>query len=203
MSKKEVINTPEQPVVRKTKKQRAAELPIAAREALPEDLNFVFNSWLISFKQSKTLQNVEGAFYYQGQHNIIERCLRQSETLMLVDANKTEDIYGYIVYQQIDGIFTLHFAYIKHIYRGLGLFRHMLSLVRSDNSVLGLYTHDTKAARHVGDRFNLYYNPYVLFERLEKLPENAIKVSPQELERQAEAQRIHEKIEASIADKEG
>jgi hypothetical protein len=203
MSKKEVIITPVPVPAKKTKKERAAELPIMAREALPEDLNFVFNSWLISYKQSKTLANLDGAFYYQGQHNIIERCLRQSQVLMLVDANKTEDIYSYIVYQEIDGIFTVHFAYVKHLFRGLGLFKHMLDLTKGPGNSVGLYTHDTKSARHVGDKHNLYYNPYILFERLEKLPENAIKVSPQELERQAEAQRLHEKIEASIAEKEG
>ena len=147
-----------------------SKLPIKTREALPEDLNFIFNSWLSSFKGSKFIHNVPAPFYFQGQHKVIERILRQAKTLLLVDANHSENIYAYIVYEHIEGIFCVHYAYTKHTYRGLGLFHKLFTLTRGGESTAGMYTHDSSCARFVFDKYNLFCNPYILFEHLKPLP---------------------------------
>lgn len=145
------------------------ELPLKTREALPEDLNFIFNSWISSYRRAKHNNNIPAPFYFHGQHKVIERVLRQAKTLLLVDANHTENIYAYMIYEEIEGIFCVHYAYTKNVYRGFGMQRKLLSLVRSNESA-GIYTQDSPAARFVADKANLYHNPYIIVEHLKPLP---------------------------------
>lgn len=148
-------------------------LPIVVRDALPEDLNFIFNSWLVSYKHSRNNLNIAHPFYYQGQHKVCERILRQAHTLVLADKNINDNIFGYVIYEFVDGVYVLHYAYTKHTYRNLGLFHHMLKLTRGEQTT-GIYTHDSKNARYVGDKVGLYYNPYTLFDRLKPLPDQEL-----------------------------
>jgi len=150
--------------------QNLDQLPIKTREALPEDLNFIFNSWISSFKNAKPNHNVPAPFYFQGQHKVIERILRQAKTLLLVDANHSENIYAYIVYEHIEGIYCVHYAYTKHTYRGLRMFHKLFTATRGGASTAGMYTQDTACARFVGEKYNLFCNPFVLMEHLKPLP---------------------------------
>lgn len=154
----------------KQKQDALEKLNLKMREALPEDLNFIFNSWISSFKRSKCNHNVPAATYFQGQHKVIERILRQSSTLLLVEGKHTENILAYIVFEMVEGVFCVHYAYVKNTYRGFGLLRKLLLTVREGNNTGGFYTHDTTCARFVADKFNLFCNPYILHEFLKPLP---------------------------------
>lgn len=152
-------------------KQAALDkLDLKLREALPEDLNFIFHSWISSFKRAKCNHNVPAATYFQSQHKIIERILRQSQTLLLVEGQHTANIMAYIVWEMVDGVFCVHYAYVKNTYRGFGLLRKLILTVRQGNSSGGFYTHDPSCARFIADKFNLYCNPYILHEYLKPLP---------------------------------
>ena len=144
-------------------------LPVAIRSAMPEDLNFIFNSWLVSYRNGKPTHNIDNPFYYAGQHKLMERIIRQSKILLAVDAENTEDIYGYLIWEEIDGVFVMHYAYVKQTFRRLGLIHKLLKEAGRNSELTGIYTHDSKCAKFVGQRLNLYYNPYVLFECLKPL----------------------------------
>jgi hypothetical protein len=155
-------------------------LPLALREMENQDISFVFNSWMTSYRGSKNLMSVAQPFYFNGQHKLIERLLMHSKSLLLVDKDNPSSIYSYIVYEIIDGIFVMHYAYTKQTFRKLGLFRRLLTAAGFQNT--GLYTHESKVARYVGDKLNLFYNPYLLFGPSEppkietaKIPEEVLK----------------------------
>lgn len=137
-------------------------LPIAFREIENQDISFVFNSWMTSYRQSKNLVSVAQPFYFNGQHKLIEKILSKAKGLLLVDKDNPSQIYSYLVYEFIDGIFVMHYAYTKQTFRKLGLLRRMLEKAGFSSS--GLYTHESKVARYVGDKLNLFYNPYLLFD---------------------------------------
>lgn len=146
------------------------QIPYKLREALPEDLNFIFHSWISSYKSGKPNHNTPPPFYFQGQHKVIERILRQAKTLLLVEAEHSENVFAYIVYEEIEGIFVLHYAYTKRLYRGFKMIKKLLSEVRKDDKVAGIYTQDSASARFVADKINLFHNPYILMEYLNPLP---------------------------------
>lgn len=162
--------------------KRSEKLPILFRDPHPADLNFIFNSWLQSFKGSKVLDHISQEFYYQGQHQVIERILRQANIKMLVNSEQTEDIYGYIIFEEIEGIFVMHYAYLKQTFRYLGLFRRMLNEFKPGEGA-GFYTHNSKCAYYVGQKFNLFYNPYILHRFLKPLPDQFDSAKKQEVEK--------------------
>lgn len=141
-------------------------LPLAFRQAGEQDVSFLFNSWMTSFRQAPSLQRVAQPFYFNGQHKLIERILAQSQVLLVVDKDTPHNIYSYIVYEKVEGVLVLHYAYTKQTFRKLGLFKKLLAEAGHTREVAGLYTHESKISKYVGDHVNMYYNPYLLFECL-------------------------------------
>ena len=49
--------------------------PIVFRYGAGEDKNFIFNSWLKSFRKSPVNRRISGEVYFRSQANTIERLL--------------------------------------------------------------------------------------------------------------------------------
>ncbi len=141
-------------------------LPLAFRQAGEQDISFLFNSWMTSYRQAPSLQRVAQPFYFNGQHKLIERILAQAQVLLVVDKDTPNNIYSYIVYERVEGVFVLHYAYTKQTFRKLNLFRKLLAEAGHTQEVAGLYTHESKISKYVGDHVNMFFNPYILFECL-------------------------------------
>lgn len=154
------------------------ELPIAVREIFPEEHNFVLNSWIKSGYRSKQMECVAKEIYTLNQHEVITSLLVRSNVLVAQELDKPENLYGYIVYDYIDGIFVLHYAYVKQFFRGLGVFRTMLEHADFNATSAGFYTHHTKICDKIMPNLNMLYNPYLLinpkFSPLCKNPERKL-----------------------------
>lgn len=137
-------------------------LPIAVREIFPEEHNFVLNSWIKSGHRSRNFEAVAKEIYTLNQHEVITSLLTRSKVLVAQELDKPENLYGYIVYDYIDGVFTLHYAYTKQFFRGLGVFKLMLEHAGFAADTAGFYTHQTKVCEKVMPAVNLLYNPYLL-----------------------------------------
>ena len=155
-----------------------SKLPIAIRNVFPEEHNFILNSWIKSGYRSKTLEPVAKEIYTLNQHEVISSLLVRSKVIVAQELNNPENIYGYICYDYIDGIFVLHYAYTKQIYRNLEIFKHLLQHAAKDNPVTGFYTHHTKVCEKIMPKLNLLYNPYLLinpkFNPMLKNPERKL-----------------------------
>lgn len=138
------------------------ELPIAVREIFPEEHNFVLNSWIKSGYRSRQMESVAKEIYTLNQHEIITSLLVRSKVLVAQELDKPENLYGYIVYDYIDGIFVLHYAYVKQFFRGLGVFKTLLDHADFKCEHAGFYTHHTKICDKVMQNLNMLYNPYLL-----------------------------------------
>jgi ribosomal protein S18 acetylase RimI-like enzyme len=137
-------------------------VPIMMRPYMPEDQAFLFNSWLKSFRNGTVCNNVDNSVYYTNQHIVIERLLQTSKVIVCCNSEDPRIIYGYCVYEHIQGQFVLHYIYVKNIYRKLGLARKLLEETKHDFSVLGCYTHQTVIGDRNDEKFNLIYHPYIL-----------------------------------------
>jgi hypothetical protein len=154
------------------------EIPIAVREIFPEEHNFVLHSWIKSGQRSNNFGVVAKELYTLNQHEIITSLLTRSKILVAQELDKPESLYGYIVYDLIDGVFTLHYAYVKQFFRGLGVLKALLSHANFSTETAGFYTHHTKICDKVMPSLNLMYNPYLLinpkFSPLCKNPEKKL-----------------------------
>ena len=99
------------------------ELPVVYRQASVQDLNFILNSWLKSYRYTPAAEQIPSELYFEHQKNIINKLLETSKVIMITNPDDTSHVYGYIVYLND----VLHYIYIKYTYRNFGLTEKILS----------------------------------------------------------------------------
>ena len=137
-------------------------LPVEVRAVIDADIPFIFNSWLKAFRNARAVSEISQNVYFSEQHKLIEKLLSRGKTLVISNSNDPATIYGYICYEYVQNIFVLHFVYIKHDFRTLGLFTELMKATSNDFSSLGMYSHKTRIGHLLEDKYNLIYHPYIL-----------------------------------------
>ena len=93
-------------------------LPITIRPLIANDLNFVYDTWLMSYRN--TLMPEGGArdkFYRMMRKRVSMLLLRGAKALVAVDPSEPDYIYGFICAEEN----LLHYVYVKDAYRGNGV----------------------------------------------------------------------------------
>ena len=98
-----------------------SKLPIKLRNANSEDVSFVFNSWLKSYRNALACKNVPNEIYFNEHHKLIERLVKDNKVVVACSETDANELYGYIVAGQSEGIFVLHYIYVKHSFRNMGI----------------------------------------------------------------------------------
>jgi len=153
----------------------ALESTIVIRAPGPGDVAFIFSSWLKSYRSSPWALPMHNNTYYKFHHALIEDLMKNSDIYLACSKANPTDIYGYSVGQYIDGVFTLHFVYVKQAFRKLGICNLLLQCFErskdsNDEEFVGCYTHHTHMADKLtgepsiklAQKYNLMYNPYML-----------------------------------------
>jgi GNAT superfamily N-acetyltransferase len=131
-----------------------AEIKIQFREAVENDLEFVFSSWLHSYRVSPLARTIPKTSYYEGHHKVIERLVVKSRVICAVDPEDSNHIYGWCCWENSTTP-VLHYVYVKFSFRRLGIGSRLIEPVGTEF----LYTHETapfKALCQAGK-----YNPYL------------------------------------------
>lgn len=148
----------------------------AIRDALPDDVPFVFNSWLKSYRDSPMVKSIPNTIYYDEHHRVIERLLQSPDIHAHVACNPEDhnQIYGYVIAEKhIDPDIkcvstTFHWIYCKHPFRGNGIAKALYEKVQNSYPALPghqtFYTHRVKNVENlIGDRL-FVFNPYALYK---------------------------------------
>jgi GNAT superfamily N-acetyltransferase len=84
--------------------------------------------------------------------------------IVLCDEQDLGHIYGFGAAEEIDGVLTVHYLYIKHPYRGLGLAKLLFKHLGGSEDVGFCYTHRTKKAEQYDKTYSTaIYHPYLAF----------------------------------------
>ena len=138
------------------------QLPIKVRVALEADAPFIFNSWLKSFRENGLARPVSQEIYFTEQHKLIEKLLKRGTTVIACDPKDVSNIYGWACFEQLEGVFTVHYVYVKHSFRALGIGRELLKESAHDFANASIFTHWTTAALKLHEKYNMLYHPYIL-----------------------------------------
>jgi len=138
------------------------KLPANLRRADEKDISFIFNSWLKSYRNSLFAKSVSNTIYFSEHHKIVEKLAKTSEIIIACNPDDPEQIYGYACAEKIDGIFCLHYIYVKQPFRRLGVGNFLLNAFDRDISEPAVHTHQTKIAELLAAKFNTVYHPYLL-----------------------------------------
>lgn len=138
-------------------------LPLKIRRANDEDIPFIFNSWLKSYKASGPIsKGVVAAIYYENHHKLIQKIAMRATVYVACDKNDPTNIYGFMAGEYIEGILVIHYVYIKHSFRRLGIAKELFNSFNHDTSSASCYTHFTRAIERIAERYNMVYHPYLI-----------------------------------------
>lgn len=138
------------------------KMPVRLRFATPEDVDFIFNSWLKSYRNSPHATCISNPIYFSEQHRLIEALLKRSNVVVATPEDDPLSILGWICAGRVDGIFALHYVYVKHVFRGLGIADMLIAAVGHKQDEAGIYTHLTSPMAHMREKYNLLFHPFVL-----------------------------------------
>ncbi len=141
---------------------KAKTIPVSIREAQEGDVSFIFSSWLKSFRTGLVCKKVENTVYFTEHHKLVERLLKRSTTLIASDPEDPATIYGYLCFERIEGLFVLHYVYVKHTFRAMGVMRQLMAATEQDFNTAGLFSHMTIIMERLSLKYNLLYHPYIL-----------------------------------------
>lgn len=144
------------------KRDEAMLNSIRLRQANQEDVSFIFNSWLKSYRNSLFAKNIPNEIYFTNHHNLVENLLQNNKVIIACSKEDPSQIYGYICAGHTDGILTLHYIYIKQTFRNMGIAKQLLSMFNHDSAIASVYTHHTRIAEKLGPKYNMFYHPYLL-----------------------------------------
>jgi len=137
---------------------------VRLRPIIEDDTAFIFNSWLKSYRFSHFGEKITNTIYFAEHHKVIERLIDNSKVLVACNPEEPSQVYGYIIGEEVDGIFVLHFIYVKHTFRNMGVGKTLLDAWGHDKEKAGVYTHHTRMADKLAAKYNFVYHPYLMFE---------------------------------------
>jgi GNAT superfamily N-acetyltransferase len=101
------------------------------------DEEFVYSTWLKSYRLSPTCRGVPLPIYNKGQRARINKIIDEGNILVATNPDEERVIYGYIVY----GSEVVHYIYVKGAYRKMGIARALYEATPPQNSPATLWTH--------------------------------------------------------------
>lgn len=128
---------------------------VRLRAASEEDINFIFSSWLKSYRQSDATKPFSDEIYFEGQRKLITQILMHSKAIMAVSVDDPSHIYGWVCFEPHSPFPVLHYVYVKHVYRTFGVGRMLLGEMLVSPVV---YSHDDSFKSRLPQ--GSYFNPY-------------------------------------------
>lgn len=97
-------------------------MQILTRAAKPSDLNFVYDSWMKSWRLSKWAGVIPNHLYYDTQRTLIDDLFARGMQVVIAHPSDQPDvILGYAAGEVKDGQTVLHYVYVKDPFLGLGI----------------------------------------------------------------------------------
>ena len=136
------------------------------RRGKQEDAGLILNSWLKSYRNgwmqsdrsNPPIKNVRGDIFFKEHHSAILDILKSAKIICAVSKDDENQIYGWIC---LEGD-TVHYIYVKQIYRNYGIASDLLEHALGDTEEF-FYTHYPfiETSLTVGG----VYNPYKIHRR--------------------------------------
>lgn len=136
---------------------------VQVRDANKDDLPFILDTWMKTYRTSDYARRVEGGLYFEGQQRRVYRLLGRCDARVIVDPEEPTSILGYIVHELRDDELVVHWAYVRPAFRKFGLLR--LLIATAPRHVALTYSHQTDKARQVGRALKAAFNPYAIEEQ--------------------------------------
>ena len=115
------------------------------------DLAFVLSAWLKSFRRSQHAGVVPNNLYHETYKAAFDHLLRRGMVVTVIcNKSNPDQLVGFIAYETAaNGTPVLHYLFIKDVFRGHGIGKHLLQGAGIRKDVPFIYTFKTKDIRKV------------------------------------------------------
>ncbi len=113
---------------------------VVLRPATTDDFNFIMSSWIQSYREHSNLTFEEYSKFY---NHLVRRTVENTMTIVACPSDSQDMIYGWLNFDLFQMKPVIHYAYVKAIYRGMGIGTKLLDSVSKDRNFI--YTHKTKS----------------------------------------------------------
>jgi hypothetical protein len=139
--------------------------PFSIRQGTPEDVGFLFNSFLKSYRDAPDVRGVPSSIYYPAHHAVIEKILQRPCCTCLVacDPQDPSQIFGYCIAEYVQDGLVIHYVYTKYVMRNLSIAKSLVSTLVIPSIKFVQYSHCTRAADLMNKKLveaGFIYNPY-------------------------------------------
>jgi hypothetical protein len=145
-----------------------SQIPKILRPPKPSDLNFIYNSWLESYKESPD-NPIKGNAYYSYQKMLIVSILRRAQVSILCNPDDLDQIFGWCVYEITEDCIIVHWLHIKYSFRKLGFARYIIDSILNASESKGVFnpiitiTARGISYKHMKNKFQHVYKPKLAF----------------------------------------
>ncbi len=137
------------------------------RPPTPDDLAFIYSSWLKSYKHDSLLgKSVRTTVYFENYREVLDRLLATSSVLVACISDEPSVILGYLVHE--DSI--AHYCFVKESFRRMGIGASLLEYAHLTKKLVQ-FTHATGKLFSMLDMlvlcrgYNIEYNPFLLYNK--------------------------------------
>lgn len=139
------------------------------RAPTEDDVNFIFNSWLKSHRQSTLNADIGNQVYFKNMHDNIEAVIRSPNSHIVVACSpqKGDDnvIFGYCVGETVGEELVIHLVYVKHPFRSFGMGRDLESQLLKIPHTTVAFSCMTKLAKTLNRKRQYNFNPWLLWSK--------------------------------------
>lgn len=142
------------------------------RKAVEDDIPFLTNSWLESYRHSPQIRGVPNSVYFYYHHKVLEELLTRCTVLVCCYPDRPSQILGYICAELFDTALVVHYVYVKKTFRKLGIGKSLVQeILNTEKPPAVLYTHKTKDMFPIEKKLRQQgwiHHPYMLWVSLPK-----------------------------------
>lgn len=134
------------------------------RDAVPGDLAFIYNSWLLSYRDDSILAlDTSRTIFFDQYSLVVDNLLETSNVLVACKQDEENVIFGYLVYEGK----VAHYAFVKEAFRELGIAQSLVAEAFGEGELSQLIcTHRTQSSKPIfEDHKFLIYNPFLLYNK--------------------------------------
>ena len=128
------------------------DLGLSFRPVNPDELSFVLDSWLKSYRGSPWAGVLRNNRYFEETRGTIEDLLARGAKLWAcvvpIPETEKERIVGFICYEAKSGQVCIHYVYVKDPYRRLGIAKALVSQATAEARQV-FYTFRTRSSKFV------------------------------------------------------
>ncbi len=130
-----------------------------------DDLHFIYNSWLNSYRDSSEFaKKLSDKIYFDYHKKIIERILHSRVNTQVIVACNADDedlIYGYAVFE-LAPLKIFHYVYVKRPFGGFKICSMLMDKAPFPLNEEVYASHMTHKGEKLIKKYNMVYNPYLV-----------------------------------------